>query len=73
MKFKDLERIVRECPVFFPVFEVTEVPDWASKFLNKGDKVYWDLNRNSYKVVETDMLIGLGHDSLKFVEYRRIN
>lgn len=71
MKLKALEDVIRNTPVFVPVFRVNSVPNWAKDYVTVGEELYFNAMKCSF-VQKNGNLIWLGASYVDFVEYQKL-
>lgn len=71
MKSSEFIKTLRGTPVYCAFFEVTNVPEWAEKYVKKGDLVYWA--GGTLVVYNTNANIGLGPSYVKFIAYKEMS
>ena len=65
MLIREFNEVMRGTPVYYPFFEVTRVPEWASRLVKKGDIGFYHMGAFTCNEHRLD----LGASSLKFVGY----
>lgn len=72
MNAKEFNSVIRNTPVWVPVFEVVNVPSWAEYYgIRKGDRVYYSVQIEGV-YHESGRGFNLGPSSLKFIEYKMV-
>lgn len=68
-------KVVNSVPYIVAIFSITKVPDWASEYLQIGDEVYWNAEKDSMRILgqfgqphgRKNLIIGAGY--LKFERF----